>query len=127
MRTPGYLKEPLFYLRTLTLISVLSIGLQTFKVASNILDGSISGQKENLEVRLGELQLRATGKNTTAVVLNLLKILNSSDVEHSNERYSPYTLREVRQTTKRQNNSSSTVSSQSVTDQKNLPSTTPTF
>lgn len=127
MRTPGYLKEPLFYLRTLTLISVLSIGLQTFKVASNILDGSISGQKENLEVRLGELQLRATGKNTTAVVLNLLKILNSSDVEHSNERYSPYTLREVRQTTKRQNNSSSTVSSQSVMDQKNLPSTTPTF
>ena len=127
MRTPGYLKEPLFYLRTLTLISVLSIGLQTFKVASNILDGSISGQKENLEVRLGELQLRATGKNTTAVVLNLLKILNSSDVEHSNERYSPYTLREVKQTTRRQNNSSSTVSSQSVMDQKNLPSTTPTF
>ena len=83
MRTPGYLKEPLFYLRTLTLISVLSIGLQTFKVASNISDGNISGQKENLEVRLGELQLKATGKNTTAVVLNLLKILNSSDVEHS--------------------------------------------
>ena len=40
MRTPGYLKEPLFYLRTLTLISVLSIGLQTFKVASNISDGN---------------------------------------------------------------------------------------
>ena len=127
MRTPGYLKEPLFYLRTLTLISVLSIGLQTFKVASNISDGNISGQKENLEVRLGELQLKATGKNTTAVVLNLLKILNSSDVEHSKEKYSPYILRQVKQTMKRQNNSSSTVSSQSLTDQKDLPSTTPTF
>ena len=44
----------------------------------SISDENTSGKNENLEVSLGELHLKATGKNTTDRALNLLLILSDS-------------------------------------------------
>jgi len=44
MKTPGILKEPLFYLRILTITSVLSISLQIFKTVENTLEENTSGR-----------------------------------------------------------------------------------
>jgi len=51
MTTPGILKEPLFYLRILTITSVLSISLQISQTVANTLEGSTSGHSENLQVK----------------------------------------------------------------------------
>ncbi len=72
MKIPGFLTDTLFYLRTLTIISVSSIALQTFVVVRGTSEENISGNIESLEVSLGELKVKATGKDTTAAVRNLL-------------------------------------------------------
>jgi len=72
MKTPGFLKDTLFYLRTLTTISVLSIGLQTYNLVASTSEESISGSIESLEVEVGELKVRAIGKNTTEALTNLI-------------------------------------------------------
>ena len=80
----GCLKEPLFYLRTLTVISVLSIGLQISKTGESTSVESIFGPNESLELQLRtsqgeELQLKVTGKNTTEVVQSLRTILQGME------------------------------------------------
>ena len=87
MRTHGFLKDPLFYLRTLMIISVLSIGSQIFRTEDNTWVESTSGNLESLEVRVGEYEVRVTGKNTTAQVMNLIKKELSSGTLVLNERY----------------------------------------
>ena len=72
MKIPGFLTDTLFYLRTLTIISVSSIALQTFLVVKGTSEENTSGNIESLEVSLGELRVKATGKDTTAAVRNLL-------------------------------------------------------
>ena len=72
MKIPGFLTDTLFYLRTLTIISVSSIALQTFVVVKGTSEENTSGNIESLEVSLGELRVKATGKDTTAAVRNLL-------------------------------------------------------
>ena len=72
MKIPGFLTDTLFYLRTLTIISVSSIALQTFVVVKGTSEENTSGNIERLEVSLGELRVKATGKDTTAAVRNLL-------------------------------------------------------
>ena len=72
MKIPGFLTDTLFYLRTLTIISVSSIALQTFVVVKGTSEENTSTNIESLEVSLGELKVKATGKDTTAVVRNLL-------------------------------------------------------
>ena len=84
MKTPGFLTDTLFYLRTLTTISVLSIALQISSTARGTSGGSIFTNYENLEVEVGELRVRATGKNTTEAVLNLLKSANRSGISPLN-------------------------------------------
>jgi len=84
MKTPGFLKENLFYLRTLVILSVLSIGLQTFKAGNNTSVENISGKNESLEIVVqlpsGEgLRLRATGATTSEVLMNLRRMLQSMD------------------------------------------------
>ena len=64
MRIPGFLTDTLFYLRTLTTISVLSIGLQTYVLVKTSEESTFTNY-ENLEVEVGELKVKATGKNTT--------------------------------------------------------------
>jgi hypothetical protein len=80
MKTPGFLTDTLFYLRTLTTISVLSIALQTHSLVRDTSEGNTFTNYENLEVEVGELKVRATGKNTTEVLLNLLKNVRGSGI-----------------------------------------------
>ena len=87
MKIPGHLREPLFYLRILTITSVLSISLQISKTVASTLEENTSGQIESLEVNLGELNLKATGKNTTAVLMNLTKIVNKLETTILEEKY----------------------------------------
>ena len=72
MKTPGFLTDTLFYLRTLTTISVLSIALQTHSLVKDTSEENTFTNYENLELEVGELKVRATGKNTTEALLNLL-------------------------------------------------------
>lgn len=85
MKTPGFLTDTLFYLRTLTTISVLSIALQTHLLVRGTSEGNTFTNYENLEVEVGELKVRATGKNTTEVLLNLLMTEKGSEIWSSNE------------------------------------------
>ena len=85
MKTPGFLTDTLFYLRTLTTISVLSIALQTHSLVRGTSDANTFTNYENLEVEVGELKVKATGRNTTEVLLNLLKTVNSTEIWSSNE------------------------------------------
>ena len=92
----GCFKDNLFYLRTLVILSVLSIGLQTTKTVENTSVESISGQKESLELQLRtsqgeELQLKVTGKNTTEVVQSLKRILSNTGGILLLERSYPFT------------------------------------
>jgi hypothetical protein len=80
MKTPGFLTDTLFYLRTLTTISVLSIALQTHSLVRDTSAENTFTNYENLEVEVGELKVRATGKNTTEVLLNLLKNVRGSGI-----------------------------------------------
>ena len=66
MKTRGFLTDhPLFYLRTLTIVSVSSIALQISKTVGSTSDANTFTNYENLEVEAGELRVKATGKNTT--------------------------------------------------------------
>ena len=87
MKTPGFLTDTLFYLRTLTTISVLSIALQTHSLVRDTSEGNTFTNYENLEVEVGELKVKATGKNTTEALVNLLKIAKSSEIWSSNETF----------------------------------------
>ena len=72
MITLGCIKVSHSFLRTLGNIMVLStVSLTSFLVGA-ILVESISGRYESLEVKLGELEVKATGRDTTAVVTNLI-------------------------------------------------------
>ena len=87
MKIPGSLREPIFYLRILTITSVLSISLQISKTVASILEENTSGQIESLEVNLGELNLKATGKNTTAVLMNLTKTVKRLETNFLQEKF----------------------------------------
>ena len=87
MKTPGFLTDTLFYLRTLTTISVLSIALQIHSQVKDTLGANTFTNYENLEVEVGELKVKATGRNTTEALVNLLKIANSSEIWSSNETF----------------------------------------
>ena len=80
----GCLKDNLFYLRILVILSALSIGLQISKTGESTSVESTFGPNESLELQLRtsqgeELQLRVTGKNTTEVVQNLKTILSNTE------------------------------------------------
>jgi hypothetical protein len=87
MRIPGFLMNNLFYLRILVILSALSIGSQTFKTEDNTWDVNTFGPSESLEVRVGELEVKVTGRNTTARVMNLIEKELRSGTLVSNERY----------------------------------------
>ena len=54
-----------------------------------------------LEVSLGELKVRATGKNTTGALIYLMKNVNRWGMMPSEERYSLYTVPKAEQTMKK--------------------------
>ena len=107
MKTPGFLTDTLFYLRTLTTISVLSIGLQTYVLVKPTSEGSTFTNYENLEVEVGELKVKATGKNTTEALTNLIgSVVNLEITPFSREKSYPSTLLREKSTLKRPVNSS---------------------
>ena len=87
MKTPGFLTDTLFYLRTLTTISVLSIALQTHSLVKDTSEENTFTNYENLELEVGELKVRATGKNTTEALLNLLPKGRRSGISPLDELY----------------------------------------
>ena len=67
-------------LATLATATVLSTGSRTPQVDVNILGESISGKNESLDLKWmvkdgGELRVKVTGRNTTAVVQSLQRLL----------------------------------------------------
>ena len=113
MKIPGTTKVQLSLLMILATSSVLSTGLLISRQAGNTLEESISGRKESLELAVDGLQVKVTGRSTTEVVENLSKILIIVDTILLEERSSPYTPLEGRQTLKRPDNSFSTMYLQS--------------
>ncbi len=87
MKTPGFLTDTLFYLRTLTTISVLSIALQISSMVKDTSEENTFTSYENLELEVGELKVRATGKNTTEALLNLLPKGRRSGISPLDELY----------------------------------------
>ena len=85
-RTPGPIRVQLFLLTTLTASSVLSTGLQIYNLASNTSEENTSINSESLEVSLGKLSLKVTGKNTMGVVMNLIPIERLLETNVSNEK-----------------------------------------
>ena len=106
MKIPGCLTDTLFYLRTLTTISVLSIGLQTYNLVASTSEESISGNIESLEVEVGELKVRAIGKNTTEALTNLIGNANRWGMMPMEEKSYQSTSLKGPATLKRPNNSS---------------------
>ena len=86
MKTPGPIKVQLLLLMTLTTSSVLSTGLQIYKLGSNTSEENILPSVESLEVAKEGLRLRVTGKNTTEVLQNLRPILRTLEKDYSEER-----------------------------------------
>ena len=87
MKTPGFLTDTLFYLRTLTTSSVLSIALQISSMVKDTSEENTFTSYENLELEVGELKVRATGKNTTEALLNLLPSAKKSGISPLDELY----------------------------------------
>ena len=86
MKIPGYIKAQLSLLTILTVSSVSSTGLLIYKQVNNTSVENTSTSSESLEVSLGKLSLRVTGKNTMGVVMNLLPIESLLETNVSNER-----------------------------------------
>ena len=66
---------------------VLSTVSLTSLLVGVTLGESISGRYESLEVSLGELKVKATGRNTTEVVTSLIRIANKLGTKRSLELY----------------------------------------
>jgi len=86
MKTHGSTKIQLSLLTILAISSVSSTALQIYNQASNTSDANTSINSESLEVNLGKLSLKVTGKNTMGVVMNLLPIESLLETNVSNER-----------------------------------------
>ena len=80
MKTPGFMMDNLFYLKTLTIITVSSIALQMFVLVRGTSVENTLTNYESLEMEAGELSLRATGKDTTEALLNYLKSGSGSGI-----------------------------------------------
>ena len=87
MKIRGILKDPLSYLRILTICTVLSTGSLIFKMVDSTSAESTSGHLESLEVNLGELSLKATGRNTTEALTNLIRNVNGLGIMPLDVRY----------------------------------------
>jgi len=74
MTIPGTTKIQLSLLTILAISSVSSTALQIYNLANNTSDANTSINSESLEVSLGKLSLKVTGKNTMAAVKSLIKI-----------------------------------------------------
>tara|TARA_B100001079_G_scaffold264666_1_gene269363 strand:+ start:311 stop:574 length:264 start_codon:yes stop_codon:yes gene_type:complete len=77
MKTRGYIKIQLSLLTILATSSVLSTGLQIYKLVDNTSEESISIKNENLKEARDVLRQSLTGSGITEALMNLNKTLNS--------------------------------------------------
>jgi len=110
MTTRGRIRVNRLLLATSVSLSVLSIGLQIYNQANNTSAANTFGNYESLEVEVGELQVRATGKNITEALMNLMKNASGLGMPLINDKLSPYMIPKEELILKRQDNSSSMLS-----------------
>ena len=79
-------------LMTLATATALSTGLRISGTENNTSAASTFGNIESLEVNLGELKVKAIGKNTTEALTNLMIDAVELEMIPSNERYYRSTL-----------------------------------
>ena len=91
MRTPGPIRVQLLLLLTLTGSSVLSTGLQIYKLASNTSVENTSYRNESLEVADAGGRVRVTGRHTTDLLRNLMMTGNAWGRIPLEEKSSPST------------------------------------
>ena len=101
MKTRGFLRDHLFYLRTLTVCTVLSTGLLIYNQVNNTSAGNTSGKNVNQKVESeGSLQ-KVTGSGIMGHVQNSKKTSNSLERSALPERSSACTGHQAGSTTKR--------------------------
>jgi len=105
MTTRGRIRVNRLLLVTSVSLSVLSTGLLISNQVSNTSVENIFGSYESLEVEVGELLVRATGKNTTEALMNLMKNASGLEILPINERLFPYTPQKEELILRRQDNS----------------------
>tara|TARA_B100000686_G_C16791814_1_gene979226 strand:- start:3377 stop:3637 length:261 start_codon:yes stop_codon:yes gene_type:complete len=86
MRTLGSTKIQLSLLTILATSSVLSTGLQIYSQGRHTSAVNTFGSLESLEVRAGKFALKVTGKDTTALVRNLMPIESLLETTVSDEK-----------------------------------------
>ena len=86
MKTHGSTRIQLSLLTILAISSVSSTALQIYNQVNNTSEDNTSINSESLEVSLGKLSLKVTGKNTMGVVMNLLPIESLLETNVSNEK-----------------------------------------
>ena len=86
MKTHGSIRIQLSLLTILAISSVSSTGLLIYNQVNNTSGENTSINSESLEVSLGKLSLKVTGKNTMGVVMNLIPIERLLETNVSNEK-----------------------------------------
>ena len=86
MKTHGSTRIQLSLLTILAISSVSSTGLLIYNQVNNISEENTSINSESLEVSLGKLSLKVTGKNTMGVVMNLIPIERFLETNVLNEK-----------------------------------------
>ena len=86
MKTHGSTRIQLSLLTILAISSVSSTGLLIYNQVNNKSEENTSINSESLEVSLGKLSLKVTGKNTMGVVMNLIPIERLLETNVSNEK-----------------------------------------
>jgi len=86
MKTHGSTRIQLSLLTILAISSVSSTGLLIYNQVNNTSGENTSINSESLEVSLGKLSLKVTGKNTMDRVMNLMPIESLLETNVSNEK-----------------------------------------
>ena len=86
MKTHVSTRIQLSLLTILAISSVSSTGLLIYNQVNNTSGENTSINSESLEVSLGKLSLKVTGKNTMGVVMNLIPIERLLETNVSDER-----------------------------------------
>ena len=104
MKIRGYLEDHLFYLRTLTVCTVLSTGLLIYNQASSTSVENISGKKENQRVQSEGSLLKVIGSGIMGHVQNSRTTSKNLVKKISVEPFSPYMGHLEKSTMKKQDN-----------------------
>ena len=104
MKIRGYLEDHLFYLRTLTVCTVLSTGLLIYNQASSTSVENISGKKENQRVESEGSLPKVIGSGIMGHVQNSRTTSNSLEKSAFPERSSHFMGHQEGSTMKKQDN-----------------------